>query len=328
MAFFCIVFQSLEGELVARMVGLDTFGSCRKASDKAAWPLEEVVAGLDFDFSRRFLPLRICGHEVPAWMTEAEQLKLNQLRGYSYAHMFLVVEEFIIEQTCATASKYVHVDSDAVSAIIKFADEELKHQRLFSEMKTRLVNGFGFTPVCVTNKEEIARQICGHSEFAVYLLCLVLEWMTQRHYLECYQDEEKHLDQSFVSVFRLHWVEEVQHARLDTILLNEMAAKMSEDELTAALVDFQNLIQLLTGLLEQQNKCDVENYERLCGPLSRPQREELFEQMEADWMWTFLVSGLEHKGFQRVYERGYPNQIHVLEEVIASLSRGGNTIEA
>ena len=307
---------------------MDTFGSCRKASDKAAWLLEEAVAGLDFDFSRRFVPLRICGHEVPAWMTEAEQLKLNQLRGYSYAHLFLVVEEFIIEQTCATANKYVHVDSDAVSAIIKFADEELKHQRLFSEMKTRLVHGFGFTPVGVTNKEELARRVCGHSGFAVYLLCLVLEWLTQRHYLECYQDEEKHLDQSFVNVFRLHWVEEVQHARLDAILLSEMAAKMSEDDLNAALVEFRNLIHLLAEVLAQQNECDVENFERLCGPLSPSQREELLEQMRTDWIWTFLVSGLEHKGFQVVYGRVYPDRMRVLEEIVASLKRGAKTAEA
>ena len=307
---------------------MDTFGNCRKASDKATWSLEEAVAGFDFDFSRRFLPLRICGHKVPSWMTEAEQLKLNQLRGYSYAHIFSVVEEFIVEQTCRTANKYVHVDSDAVSAIIKFADEELKHQRLFSEMKTRLVSGFGFTPVGIANKEDLARQICGHSEFAVYLLCLVLEWMTQRHYLECYQDEEKQLDQSFVNVFRLHWVEEVQHARLDTILLREMAENMSEDDLDTALVEFRNLVHLLAEVLVQQNECDVQNFERLCGPLSPSQRKELLEQMRTDWVWTFLVSGLEHKGFQVVYEREYPDHMFVLEEIVASLERCEKTAEA
>ena len=310
------------------MIDLDTFGNCRKASDKATWSLEEAVAGFDFDFSRRFLPLRICGYEAPAWLTEAEQLKLNQLRGYSYAHIFSVVEEFIIEQTCGTANKYVHVDSDAVSAIIKFADEELKHQRLFSEMKTRLVNGFGFTPEGVTDKEGLARQICAHSEFAVYLLCLVLEWMTQRHYLECYQDEEKHLDQSFVNVFRLHWIEEVQHARLDTILLREMAAKMSEDDLATSLMEFRSLIHLLDEVLVQQNQCDVQNFERLCRPLTPSQREELLEQMRTDWVWTFLVSGLEHKGFQVIYERVYPDQMDVLEEIIASLQSGEKTAEA
>jgi len=303
------------------MVSLDTFNSCRKASEKAAWSFEQAVADLDFDFSRRFLPIRLCGHTLPAWMTEADRLKLNQLRGYSYAHIFFVIEEFIIEQTCTTATKYVHVDNEAVSAIIKFADEEIKHQRMFAEMKTKLVNGFGFTPLGVTNKEALARAVCGHSEFSVYLLCLALEWLTQRHYLECYQDEERSLDQSFVNIFRLHWVEEVQHARIDAVLLDEMASKMSEDELTSALEEFRSLIQMLAVLLAEQSECDVQNFERYCGPLSHAQREEILEQMHADWTWAFLVSGLSHRGFLAVYKRIYSNHPPALDDIVTSLKR-------
>jgi len=278
------------------------------------------VEGLEFDFSKRFLPLALCGDDLPEWMSEEQRLKLNQIRGYSYAHIFYFFEEFIVAQTCSTVNDYVYVDREAVSAILKFAEEETKHQRLFAFMKERLVAGFGFKPEGISGKEEAARQVCSHSDFAVYLLCLVTEWLTQRHYVECFKEEVDALDSSFVKVFRLHWTEEAQHARLDQLLLNELRQTMNDDELATAHDEFEQLLRLLEELLVEQSKLDLKTFESAYGVLNQQQHSELLQQLCTDWRWTFIVSGLEQKAFKNVYQASFPESKIRLANIVSKMT--------
>ena len=75
---------------------MDSYIKCRLSSEKVNWNFQDSLSDLQFDYSKRFLPLRFCGKDQPQWITPDIALSLNQLRGYSYAHLFLFVEEFII----------------------------------------------------------------------------------------------------------------------------------------------------------------------------------------------------------------------------------------
>ncbi len=299
---------------------MDNFALCRVASERANWSFSEALDGLAFNLDKRFLPARLCGNELPNWMTAEQILSLNQVRGFSYAHIFLFVEQFVIQQTCASATGYVHEDSDALGALLGFSNEEVKHQRMFAMMKDLLEEGLGFRPGELPEKEEVARHVCSHSPFAVYMLILAVEWLTQRHYVECFRDEEADLDPGFVRVFRLHWTEEAQHARLDAVLIRQLASTMAPGDIEKSVEEFNGLLQAMAGLLRNQDELDLDSFERVLGePLSPTRRHELLAALHREWIWTFLVSGLEHASFQAVYEDVVPKGMMGVDDIIAGL---------
>ena len=178
---------------------MDSFQRCRIASEKVSWNFEAELGDLEFDFGRSFLPRRLCGVQLPEWMTAEQRRTLNQIRGYSYAHLFSFFEEFIIRQTCESATGYVHNDPEALSALLNFANEETKHQRMFELTKDLLADGFGFRPGELPGRVDVAKAVCQNSPFAVYLLTLMIEWFIQWHYIECLAEEAAELDQGCVA---------------------------------------------------------------------------------------------------------------------------------
>jgi len=299
---------------------MDSFELCRIASEKACWSFTEALDGLAFNFENRFLPARVCGEKLPGWLTTDQARTLNQVRGFSYAHIFLFVEQFVIQQTCTSATGYVHQDSEALSALLGFSNEEVKHQRMFVRMKNLMEEGLGFRPGELPDKEEVARHVCSHSPFAVYMLILALEWLTQRHYVECFRDEEADLDGGFVRVFRLHWTEEAQHARLDAVQIRALATTMSPSEIETSVGEFNGLLQAMAGLLRNQDELDLNSFEKAIGePLSPGRRQELLAALHQEWLWTFLLSGLEHASFKAVYGDVVPKGMLGVDDLIANL---------
>jgi hypothetical protein len=299
---------------------MDTFEMCRIAAEKASWSYDESVSDLRFDFSKLFLPAGLCGSHLPKWLTPTARTALNHIRGFSYAHIFLFVEEIIIPQVCRAASNYIHSDSEALSALLRFTDEETKHQRMFVHVKSLIAEGLGFQPAELPNKEEVARTINRHSSFAVFLLTLALEWLTQRHYIECFQDMEDKLDSGFVKIFRLHWREEAQHARLDALELQALAQKMSHDEIKIGVDEFADICQNVKLLLREQDQLDLKSLEIALGEtFEKPRRSELLNALHKEYLWVFLKSGLEHKSFKAVYKGVVPAGILGVDDIAKNL---------
>ena len=57
--------------------------------------------------------------------------------------------------------------------------------------------------------------------------------MTQKHYLESIRDNQG-LDEQFRSLLRHHWMEEAQHAQLDTLMVEALAANCDERQIEQA----------------------------------------------------------------------------------------------
>jgi hypothetical protein len=267
------------------------------------------------------LPNRFCGKGLPEWITPLQAEDLNHMRGYSYAHLFMFCEEFILRQTLLSANKYVHKDSSAFSALLRFTEEETKHQRMFMLIKDRLRGGLGFHPKEVPNKEEVAAQICKNSSFAIYLLTLTLELLTQRHFIECFSNEEKALDPGFVKIFRLHWVEEVQHTRIDILELNSLSSEMTDTEICQSIDEFAIMLIYLKTQISIQNNLDVQNFETMLGCVfTTEQRQELLLVLEVDFLWVFILSGLEHDSFRLVYKNLVPSEALQIEQLLDILS--------
>jgi hypothetical protein len=299
---------------------MDTFELCREAFERASWSYRQSVDDLEFDLSRRLLPNRLCGDKLPDWLGPDERHVLNHIRGFSYAHIFLFVEEFIIQQTCSAALTYVQQDSDALAAMLRFSEEETKHQRMFARIKDLLSEALGFRPRELAGKEEVAQAINSRSSLAVFMVTLALEWLTQRHYVECFQPHEKELDAGFVRVFRLHWTEEAQHARMDTLQLRMLASTMETEELETSAAEFLELTDAIQRLLLEQDALDLASFEQALGrPFDPDQHSQLLAALNQEWLWTFLVSGLEHSAFQAVFHDVIPDQILNIDQVIARM---------
>ena len=67
------------------------------ASERIGWKLEDLIGGdKRLDFSKPFMPESLAQVKQLSFLTPAEQLALNQIRGHEYLAMFGLVEEFIL----------------------------------------------------------------------------------------------------------------------------------------------------------------------------------------------------------------------------------------
>lgn len=283
-----------------------TYESCLANSQQVAWRLADVEADLELDFGNDFMPDKIAAVADCTFLSAKEKRALNQIRGYSYSHLFLFVEEFIIPQIVEQAQGHIHENTDASHALLRFAEEEFKHQRLFELMKGRFEAGFRSPVELLGERVAVAKAVRESGPAAVLLLTSMLEWITQRHYLECFKGANA-LDTSFVEVFRLHWIEEATHAKLDSLELEQLATELSEQARDDALNTLLDLCGVLDGLLSQQARMDIEAMQRKCGRvLSGQESDDLFASQQAAYRWTFLTCGLDHPIFTRVAETWIP----------------------
>ena len=70
-----------------------------------SWTVDDVFQGRTLDFTKRFLPDRIAGVDEITCLTDEEKLKLNQIRGNSYCHLFAFVEEYIVPMVLTNATR-------------------------------------------------------------------------------------------------------------------------------------------------------------------------------------------------------------------------------
>ena len=146
----------------------------------------------------------------------------------------------------------------------------------------------------------MAEVVLGKSRLAALLLTSLIEWFTQLHYLEHVRDEEE-LDELFRDILKFHWIDEAQHAKADSLLIDEIAGDFSEEEREGAVDELLELGMAIDGLLGQQIDMDIETLERATGrAFSGEEKEEIRGHQQRAYRWTFLVSGLEHPIFVKI----------------------------
>ena len=120
-----------------------TYPDILRNSLKVAWTERQVLEGRDFDYSRRFLPNRFSGVDDIGCLNEREKLKLNQIMGNAYCHIFAYVEEYIIPQALEAAQRDIYGDETRLRTLLRFAEDESKHQELFRRSTALFEKGFG-----------------------------------------------------------------------------------------------------------------------------------------------------------------------------------------
>ena len=276
------------------------YAACVSLSERVAWRLDDVLReDQALDFSRRFLPEALAGVEPLAGLDARTKLQLNQIRGRSYLHLFNFVEEYIVANTVQHAQAEMFGDDMALRALLRFADEEVKHQQLFQRFGRAFGRGFGSSCELVGSAEEVAGTILGKSPLAVQFATLHLELVTQQHYVESVKDNEgEDLDPLFKSLLKHHWLEEAQHAKIDILEIEKLSAGASAQQRERALDDYEDIVRAFGGVLDRQAELDVESLGRALGrPLPGAALDEVLVAQRRAYRRTFLSMGMTNAQF-------------------------------
>ena len=277
-----------------------SYEECLHTSLKVAWKEEDVLKNRDFDYSRRFLPNRLAGVDEIGCLGETEKLKLNQIIGNAYCHIFAYVEEFIVPQTLEEAQRDIYGEEARLRSLIRFAEDETKHQQMFRRSMALFEKGFGITCGVIPGREEVARVVLGKSRLCSLLLTSMIEWFTQLHYVEHVRSHEG-LDELFRDLIKYHWIDEATHAKLDSLVINEIVGPLSLEQREHAVDELLELGGAVDGLLSQQADLDIESLQRATGrTFTEYERTEIKTNIQRAYRWTFLVSGLRHPTFVKI----------------------------
>jgi para-aminobenzoate N-oxygenase AurF len=293
-----------------------TYEGALATAQRVNWKIEDVIGGdKRLDFSKPFLPEALAGVRTLDFLSNDEQRTLNQIRGLGYLVMFGLVEEFILPFVLDRARPRLAGDDYRTRALIQFAGEEAKHIQLFKRFREEFDRGFGHRCEVIGPPAAVAEQVLSHSPLAVALLTLHIEWFVQRHYLESVRDDQD-LDPQFKSLLKHHWLEEAQHTKLDTLMVEEMAAELTTDQIRKAVDEYLEIGGLLDGGLQQQAAFDLDSLERATGRRLTPeQRERLSAAQLKTLRWTFIGSGITHPNFLATVARLGPGLREKLEAV-------------
>ncbi|HEU0098756.1 MAG TPA: diiron oxygenase [Allosphingosinicella sp.] len=268
------------------------------SSVKAAWQVEDVLPpGAELDFGRRFLPEAIARTDRIAFLSDDEKRVLNQIRGHEYLTIFGLVEEFILPFVLDHARPQLNGDDHRVRALLNFAGEEAKHIHLFKLFHQRFTQAFGTPCEAIGPAEAIAAEVLGHDPLSVALVILHIEWMTQSHYVGSVRDDGE-LDPLFKSLLRHHWMEEAQHAKLDTLMVEALADGRDESGIQAAIDGYLEIGAFLDNGFAAQASLNLDAFEAATGTrLGAQRREHLQAQQHQALRWTYLGSGMVHPKF-------------------------------
>jgi len=276
------------------------YRSILETSHRVNWKLEDVIGGRTFDYSRPFLPDALAGVSKIQCLSSAEKLKLNQIRGFTYLAMFGLVEEYIVPSVIDHVRTGDRGDDREVQALLHFAEEETKHIEMFKWFVREFERGFGSPCGVIGPAAAIAADILDHSPLGVFLTTLQIEWMTQMHYLESVRDTKEGLDPLVCSLLKHHWMEESQHAKLDTLVVDEIARNSTASEIDKGVADYMDIGKLLDGGLQTQVELDLVSLETAIGrQLNDGEKAEIREAQLKAYRWTFLLSGMSHPKFDR-----------------------------
>src|SRR5690349_3955097 len=202
------------------MTPIDTAKYARavEASKKVRWEIDrDVIRGRRFDAARKYLPDGLSlVDSLP--LSDTEKRFASQVQGRTYANIFGLVERFITAKLIEIGREHSLGDQHALEAVVRFSDEEIKHQELFRRIEEMigetLPAGYRF----VVDPDAVAGAVLSHGTWAVLALTLHIELFVLSHYRESIEPGDG-LSELFKDVFLFHWKDECQHAVLDELEL-------------------------------------------------------------------------------------------------------------
>jgi hypothetical protein len=264
------------------------------------WQVDDIIGGArTLDFRKPFLPDTWVEAAALGDLSAAEQLTVNHIRSHSYLYLFGFVEEyilpFVVEHVQSRLDKATRAE---IRALLHFAEEESKHIELFQRFGEEFQAGFNSPCGVIGPARAVAAQILSKSPLGVALSILHLEWMTQLHYVASVKDNHA-LDAQFCSLLRHHWLEEAQHAKLDTLIVESLVQHLSESEIATGIDDYLAIGGMFDAGFQQQAALDLVSFATATGRQLADDAAERYRtgQLQS-YRKTFLSCGMRHAKFQ------------------------------
>jgi hypothetical protein len=293
-----------------------SYESALATSERIGWKVDDIIGGdKRLDFSKPFMPESLAQVKKLSFLTPEEQRTLNQIRGHEYLAMFGLVEEFILPYVVDHARPQLSGDDYRVRALLQFAGEEAKHIHLFKRFRQEFEDGFGSKCDFIGPAEDVKRFVLSHSPLGVGIAILHIEWMTLRHYIEGVKDNQD-LDLQFKSLLKHHWLEESQHTKLDTLIVESVVRDATTKEIDSAFEEYGAIGMFLDNGIKQQAEFNVESFVEATGrKLSKSEREEMTNVVLKGMRWTYLGTGMTHPNFLATVEEIKPQARKQIEEM-------------
>jgi len=139
--------------------------------------------------------------------------------------------------------------------------------------------------------------------------------MTQKHFLEGVRDNGD-MDPLFRSLLKHHWMEEINHARLDMLLVQALGENCSLEERMTAFNEYLGLGMFIDTALKDQLDMNLDAFSRATGRvLSESEKEEVRKTQQRALRWTYIGSGITHPMFLEAVEGLDPSLRRKAEEV-------------
>jgi hypothetical protein len=279
----------------------ERYARCIQSSKKVRWDIDkDVIRGRLFDTATKFLPDGLSLADEFTTLSSNEKRFVSQIQGRTYANIFGLVERFINAKVLELSNDHWLGDQVALEALVRFSDEELKHQALFRLIDAMigdvLPEGYRFD----VDANSVARAVLGKSTWAVLALTLDIELFTQIHYRESI-DSDVGLSELFKDVFFFHWKEESQHAILDELELKRHDATLTPEQRDRAVSELIELVGAVDAILQAQAKADAWYFVTNCmRDVDQAEAKGIETAFLKAYRWQYIHSGVQHPQFVKV----------------------------
>jgi hypothetical protein len=268
------------------------------ASKRIRWDIDDdVIRGRALDVADNYLPDGLSLVDELAFLTPGERKFMSQIQGRTYANIFGLVERYIDAKILDLARDYRFGDQVALEALVRFSDEEIKHQELFRRVEALAAKAMPPGYAATADPNAVAQFVLGKSTWSVLALTCHIEIFTQVHYKKSIEPDTA-LSPLWKDVFLHHWQEESQHAILDELEWRREDAKLSAAERDAAVGDLIELVAGVDGILQAQARADADYFIGVAGrTFSADEASRVHAGVLKAYRWQYIVSGVQDGKF-------------------------------
>ena len=277
------------------------YAKCIEASKKVRWDIDkDVIRGRSFDLAKKFMPDRLAQIERFGLSNPDERRFLSQVQGRTYSNMFGMIERYIGAKVLEVTRGHALGDQIVVESLVRFADEELKHQELFRRLEVMMAaempKGYTFLP----QPNDVASAVLSKCTWAVLGLTCHIELFTLDHYRQSI-DRDAAVSELWKDVFLFHMKEESQHAVLDEMEWRREDAKLAPAQREQGVTDLIDLVAAVDGILQMQSAADAEYFTRVIPrKLDKPEARKIRDGLLGAYRWQYIVSGVQNERFMQI----------------------------
>jgi hypothetical protein len=277
------------------------YARCIDVSKRVRFEIDrDVIRGRGFDLSRKFLPDGLSKLDTLDFITADERRFLSHIQGRTYANMFGLVERFIGAKITEVSRDHSLGDQVAFEALVRFTDEELKHQEMFRRLEAIAAGGMPAGYTFLPQPNDVAGAVLGKSTWSVLGLTCFIEIFVLEHYHQSIAPDQD-LSPLWKDVFLFHAREESQHAILDELEWKREDTRISPADRDRAVTDLIELVGAVDGILAMQAGADAKYFASANGRAMNAEQIAAIENtLLRAYRWQYIVSGVQTERFQQV----------------------------